>query len=259
MANVLLPPSILSLDVVNWRRGSLLLFEHLAFSVFDKCFCCVLGASGVGKSSLLRLLANLTDAEDSWDQHSLTDHTGENPKLLPVYMDQDDQLLPWLNVLENITFGAKLRGQRPEIDRAEQLAARVGLVAQMNHFPHQLSGGMRQRVSLARTLYEDRPVVLLDEPFAKLDALTRHQLQDLTFELLMGKAVVMVTHDPTEAARLAQRLIVMRAGVLQGQVEFIELSTPDRIPPRPFLAEDVLRCERQVLEQLGLWHSWGME
>jgi putative hydroxymethylpyrimidine transport system ATP-binding protein len=124
-------------------------------------------------------------------------------------MGQQDFLFPWARALDNVMLGAKLRGQRPERDRAMHLLERVGLQGRERALPAELSGGMRQRVALARTLYEQRPIVLMDEPFSALDAITRARIQALAAELLSGCTVLLITHDPMEACRLGHHLLVL--------------------------------------------------
>lgn len=160
---------------------------------------CLLGRSGVGKTSLLRWLAGLLP---------------EAPRSQPVaYMAQSDLLLPWLSVIDNVLLGYRLRADRAALAAAEgqarALLAEVGLGDRLDDSPAQLSGGMRQRAALARTLCEDRPVVLMDEPFAHLDAVTRLELQDLAARLLAGRTAVLVTHDPLEALRVGHHIRVL--------------------------------------------------
>jgi putative hydroxymethylpyrimidine transport system ATP-binding protein len=160
---------------------------------------CLLGRSGVGKTSLLRWLAGL-----------LPDTARSQPV---AYMAQSDLLLPWLSVLDNVLLGYRLRGGaaalRAAEPRARALLAEVGLAGRLDDLPSRLSGGMRQRTALARTLCEDRPVVLMDEPFAHLDAVTRLELQDLAARLLAGRTAVLVTHDPLEALRIGHQIRVL--------------------------------------------------
>ena len=160
---------------------------------------CLLGRSGVGKTSLLRWLAGLLPGT-------------ERPQPL-AYMAQRDLLLPWLNILDNVLLGYRLRGDAAALKaaapRARTLLAEVGLDNRLDDRPETLSAGMRQRVALARTLCEDRPVVLMDEPFAHLDAVTRLELQDLAARLLAGRTVILVTHDPLEALRLGHQVRVL--------------------------------------------------
>ncbi|MBV9509663.1 MAG: ABC transporter ATP-binding protein, partial [Caulobacteraceae bacterium] len=126
-----------------------------------------------------------------------------------AYMAQQDLLYPWLDVLQNVMLGSRLRGKAGDADRARELLARVGLGDRATALPAQLSGGMRQRAAIARTLYEDRPIVLMDEPFSALDAITRARIQDLAAELLQGRTTLLITHDPLEACRLGHRLFVL--------------------------------------------------
>jgi len=129
-------------------------------------------------------------------------------------MAQQDRLLPWLSALDNVLLGYRLRGdeaaRRKAEPRARALLAEVGLGDRLNDLPRTLSGGMRQRAALARTLCEDRPVILMDEPFAHLDAVTRLDLQDLAVRLLAGRTAVLVTHDPLEALRVAHEVRILQ-------------------------------------------------
>ncbi len=171
-----------------------------------------------------------------------------------AYMAQRDLLLPWLSVLDNVLLGRRLR--RETIDaavkgRAAALLAAVGLSEAAGLRPDALSGGMRQRAALARTLFEDRPVVLMDEPFSAVDAITRVRLQDLAADLLRGRTVLLVTHDPLEALRLGQRIFVMagRPATLGEPLE------PAGLAPRPVDDERVLALQGELLRRLAAAHS----
>lgn len=195
-----------SLRAARLVYGGLVLFDNLNLELPSGGFTCLLGPSGIGKSSLLRLLAGLTPPGVSGELRG-----GDGLPLTGrvAYMAQQDLLLPWLNVLHNVTLGSRLRGERAHRHRALDLLARVGLADVALARPETLSGGMRQRVALARTLMEDRPVVLMDEPFSGLDALTRLRLQTLAAELLADRTVLLVTHDPLEALRLGKQILIM--------------------------------------------------
>ena len=166
-----------------------------------------------------------------------------------AYMAQQDLLLPWLSVIDNVCLSHRF--QNPVSDKAQQtnqaleLLAAVGLADHASTMPDQLSGGMRQRVALARTLMQDKPVVLMDEPFSALDALTRHKLQSLACELLRDKTVVLITHDPQEAVRLADNLYVLQGTPANAQ----SLSVPNTATPR-VLDGECAELQQAILDQL---------
>jgi putative hydroxymethylpyrimidine transport system ATP-binding protein len=164
------------------------------------------------------------------------------------YMAQADSLMPWLSVLDNVLIGYRLRGEHTALlrEQAMSLLAKVGLAKVALLRPDALSGGMRQRAALARTLLEDRPIVLMDEPFSALDAITRLQLQELAAELLVGRTVLLVTHDPLEALRLGHVVYVM-AG-LPAQLQ-LALSLPGSLPRDP-TAPNLLTHHAELLHQL---------
>ena len=191
-----------------FRVGGQPVFSGLDLAVQPGEWTCLLGPSGVGKSTVLRLLAGLDTG--GVFEGEIRGMSGA------AYMAQSDLLAPWLDITGNVTLGARLRGERPDTARARELIRRVGLAGHETKKPQELSGGMRQRAALARTLMEDRPVALLDEPFSALDAATRATCQELAFELLAGRTVLLVTHDPAEAARLGHAVHIMGAeGITQ--------------------------------------------
>ncbi|MDE0968352.1 MAG: ABC transporter ATP-binding protein [Octadecabacter sp.] len=183
------------------------LFEAVTLHIPAGQWTCLLGRSGVGKSTILRLILGLETA-GQFDGVVFTDDG------LPIdgrasYMAQSDLLLPWLNLRENVVLGARLRGETPNLAKADAMIERVGLTDHYAKKPAALSGGMRQRAALARALMEDRPIVLLDEPFSALDAGTRADMQDLTADVLIGRTVLLVTHDPAEACRLGHNISLL--------------------------------------------------
>ncbi|MEM7318651.1 MAG: ABC transporter ATP-binding protein [Pseudomonadota bacterium] len=187
--------------------GDHTLFDRLAVTLESGQWTCLLGGSGVGKSTILRLIAGLDTGAAFLGSISASDGAPVIPRV--AYMAQDDLLLPWASVTDNIALGARLRGDRVDRTRLETLMQRVRLSEHAHKKPSALSGGQRQRVALARTLMEDRAIILLDEPFSALDARTRAEMQELAAELLKGRTVLLVTHDPGEAARLGHKIIVM--------------------------------------------------
>jgi len=215
-----------------------LLFDGLELALERGRWTCLLGPSGVGKSSLLRVIAGLERLESG----NLSVLGGASV----AYMAQQDLLMPWLSALGNVCLGARLRGEKPDHERALALLGRVGLGAEADALPRTLSGGMRQRVALARTLMEDRPIVLMDEPFSALDAITRMRLQELASGLLAGRTVLLVTHDPLEALRLGERIYVMA-----GRPASLQLAAaPDGPPPRKPGDRSLQALHAELLEQL---------
>ena len=231
----------LTVGVHGLAHDGELLFDRLSFRLEGGRWTCLLGPSGVGKTSLLRLIAGLVSG-------ALVSADDNRPLERRIaFMAQQDLLLPWLPVLENVILGFRLRGagaaeRRRLRARARELLALVGLERQAEAMPATLSGGMRQRVALVRTLMEDRPVVLMDEPFSALDAVTRHRLQEQAAELLADRTVLLVTHSPLEALRLGHRVYVLsgRPAVPRGPL------SPKGRPPRD-LADPVLLAQQAEL------------
>ncbi|MFT4727972.1 MAG: putative hydroxymethylpyrimidine transport system ATP-binding protein [Granulosicoccus sp.] len=229
------------INAVALRLQAHAVFDGLSLTLSGGEYHCVLGRSGVGKTSLLNLIAGSVVP----DSGEVTNDQGGSLGGQVAYMFQDDGLLPWLTVLNNVQMGVRLRGERSRAteERALHLLSSVGLDDWAGALPGTLSGGMRQRVALARTLVEQCPVILMDEPFSKLDAITREELQVLACDLLKDKTVVMVTHDPSEALRIAHTIVVMHSGSSAGLSEF-------RLPSEPFRARD----HKDVLSlQSELW------
>lgn len=218
------------------------IFGPLALRAPAGEWTCLLGPSGVGKSTIMRLIAGL-GAEVTFEGE-VTACDGAPLGRRVALMAQDDLLLPWLDVTANVTLGARLRGMAPQRDRALRVLERVGLAGHATKRPHALSGGQRQRAALARTLMEDRPVVLLDEPFSALDARSRALMQDLAAEVLAGRTVLHVTHDAAEAARLGQHILLMtRDGIAS--------VTPPQDPvPRLYDAPQTLAFQGRLLRLL---------
>lgn len=217
------------------------LFKNIEFSLFTGGWTCLLGPSGVGKTTILRLFASL---ETHGQFEGAIGFTNGDPVPACAYMAQQDLLMPWLNVLENVCLGASLRGEMADRKRAHDLVVRVGLSDHIEKKPGQLSGGMRQRAALARTLMEDQPLVLLDEPFSALDATTRADMQELAHELLTGRTVLLVTHDPGEAARLGDQIFILKE---TGLSEAASKNESDIVAAE---APDTLRLQALLLSKL---------
>ena len=225
------------------RYGGAFLIRDLDFVLPGGRWTCLLGPSGVGKSSLLRVIAGLAPLDRG--EVLCTDGRPLAGRL--AWMSQRDDLLPWLSVTDNVTLGARLRGEPADRAQALELLARVGLCEQKDQLPATLSGGQRQRAALARTLMEDRPVVLMDEPFSALDAITRARLQVLAAGLLAGRTVLLVTHDPLEALRLGHRIQVMTGhpARIEGAIE------PAGPPPRDLHDPALLARQGDLLARLA--------
>jgi putative hydroxymethylpyrimidine transport system ATP-binding protein len=239
--------------VINISQAALaykkqIIFENINLFLNAGEWIALLGPSGVGKTSLLRMIAGLNS------QDEITSGTVQANNGMPVhqqiaYMAQTDLLLPWLTVLDNILLGFKLRHEKQlladKINQAKILLKKVGLADAVNLYPKQLSGGMRQRAALIRTLIEDKPIILMDEPFSAVDAITRYKLQDLSAELLKTKTVLFVTHDPLEALRLANKIYVMKK---QDNLQLVaDLKSP---APRSIANDEVMTLQNELYQQL---------
>ncbi len=212
-------------DVLTAVRG-------VSFSVRDGEVVSLIGPSGCGKSTLLSIGSGLTapsEGEACVDGARL-----EGPNAEVALMLQKDLLLPWRTVAENVMLGVEIQGMPlPERkQRAQELLSNFNLAEFSNHYPHQLSGGMRQRVALARTLAVDPHVLLLDEPFSAVDAQTRIVLQRELAQTLQraGKTALLITHDLAEAVTLSDRVLVMsrRPGTI---IDEITIDMPQRDNP----------------------------
>ncbi len=205
--------------------------QYVSLTVRAGEFAAVAGPSGCGKSTLLNLIAGLQEPDSG---EVLIDGRADAPRLGRVgYVHQRDLLLPWRTAFGNALLGLELSGvpAAEAESRTRALAERFGLGDALDKYPARLSGGMRQRVALLRALLPDRGLLLLDEPFGALDAITRSDLQYWLGGVLdrSGKAVVLVTHDVEEALLLADRVLVM-AGPPGRVIDAIEVDLPR---PRP--------------------------
>jgi NitT/TauT family transport system ATP-binding protein len=202
------------------RDPSPWVIQGLSFSVAEGEFLTIVGPSGAGKTTLLNMIAQIdiaTGGEIRFDSGAapVSDAKALRPGLdcRIGYVTQDDNLLPWRTTLQNVLFPLQVQGRLDDKTRgrAEMLVRTVGLAGFEKHYPHELSGGMRKRAALIRTLVYDPPVILMDEPFGALDAQTRTQLQDDLLRLwnLGRKTIIFVTHDIAEAIALGDRLLVL--------------------------------------------------
>ncbi len=223
-------------DRVNLDFEGKPLFQDLSLTLNGGQTTCILGPSGCGKSTLLKLIAGVSPlAYSGTIQFSSIAQAPNNV----AWMGQNDLLLPWLSLLDNVLLGARLRQEINEQRRTKalQMITEAGLAGYEQALPGTLSGGMRQRGALLRTLMEDRPILLMDEPFSALDALTRVRLQNLAARLTKTATVILVTHDPMEALRLGHRIIVLAGTPIRVAETLIPEGTPPREAGRSTLSE----------------------
>ena len=186
----------------------------MSFSVSEGEFVSVVGPSGCGKTTLLMCLAGLYSADRGEIVFSGARVDGATPGVSVVFQDYSRSLLPWKNNLDNVVFGMRRiehASTAQKRDAAREILSNVGLAGFETHFPWQLSGGMQQRVAIARALAGRARLLLMDEPFAAVDAQTRAEMQDLVLELAARykQTCLLVTHDVDEAVYVADRVIVL--------------------------------------------------
>jgi ABC-type nitrate/sulfonate/bicarbonate transport system ATPase subunit len=226
--------------------GALEVLRDINFEVGQGEIVALLGASGCGKSTLLNIISGLLPADGGELHLNGQPASAFDGWRRVAYMFQEDRLLPWRSVRDNVAFGLEAapmpRSER--LERANAVLSLVGLESFAGAWPHQLSGGMRSRVALARSLVVDPSLLLMDEPFSKLDPQTRSQMHDevLRLQALTGATIVFVTHDVEEAVVLADRVVVLKPR--PGRVEEIAAVTLPR--PRVPTDKDVTELTRQL-------------
>ena len=221
------------------RGKNLSVLENINLTIEDGELVCLLGPSGCGKTTLLRLIAGLdhpTSGEIIANGEVVEKPSGDRAVIFQQY-----SLFPWLTVLQNVTFGLEISGGSKEenVQAAERYLTSVGLLDFKDSYPHELSGGMKQRVAIIRSLLNHSPILLMDEPFSALDMQNRHKLQ----EQLIGvwkrfeNTIVFVTHDVDEAVFLADKIVLLdkNPGRIAEVIE-IELERPRKRDSEEFLA-----------------------
>ncbi|MES2126695.1 MAG: ABC transporter ATP-binding protein [Pseudomonadota bacterium] len=244
--------------VFDTRKGGFHALADINLSVAQGEFITLIGHSGCGKSTLLNLIAGLTEASEGVLLCAGREIAGPSPERAVVF--QNHSLLPWLTCFDNVylaverVFGGK-EGKAQLRERTNAALALVGLTHASAKRPNEISGGMKQRVGIARALSMEPKVLLMDEPFGALDALTRAHLQDELLRIVAktGSTVVMVTHDVDEAVLLSDRIVMMSNGPAAtiGEIVSVRLARPrDRVA----LAHDALYIEYRTRVLEFLYH-----
>ena len=223
--------------------------EGINFEVKDGEFVCLVGKSGCGKTTLLRIIAGLE--QPSAGEVLIDKKLVGRPDPLVGMVFQEDRLFPWRTVRRNIEFGLELRkmAKNSRHQVVENYLRLVGLEGFADAFPHELSGGMKQRAAIARVLANEPGVLLMDEPFGALDAQTRNQMQEELLEIWSyhSRTVLFVTHSVDEAVTLADRILVLTSHPGHIQCEY-QLTMPR---PRDRLSSEVIEFRRKILTDLN--------
>ena len=232
------------------RGKNLSVLEDINLTIDDGEFVCLLGPSGCGKTTLLRLIAGLdnpTSGEVVANGEVVEKPSGDRAVIFQQY-----SLFPWLTVLQNVTFGLEMSGGSKEenIQAAERYLQSVGLLEFKDSYPHELSGGMKQRVAIIRSLLNHSPILLMDEPFSALDMQNRHKLQ----EQLIGvwkrfkNTIVFVTHDVDEAVYLADKIVLLD----KNPGKIAEVISVDLERPRKRESQEFLEIQESIVENLDM-------
>jgi NitT/TauT family transport system ATP-binding protein len=231
---------VLEAHGVNVAFGAQQILRDVSFSVDEQEFVCLVGPSGCGKTTLLRTLAGLTPVSSGRALFNGDQVRGPQTALAVVFQDYGRALLPWRTVTGNVALALEARGipSSEHGPRIAPLLEKLRLAEHAGKFPSQLSGGMQQRLQIARCLAQEPQVLLMDEPFGSLDAITRQELQDEVARLAKDerRTVVFVTHDLEEAIYLGDRVIALAAGSDNRAGRIAEIVTIDLPRPRTQLA-----------------------
>lgn len=241
----------LSVDRVSLGYPGLPVLDRVAFDVAPGEFVAVIGPSGCGKSTLFDVVAGLTRPDTGRIMVDGADATGEVTHV--AYMPQRDLLFPWRTVLDNTTLGLEVAGvrRRDARSRAQALFGPFGLAGFEDARPGELSGGMRQRAALLRTVVQDRTLLLLDEPFGALDALTRTDMQAWLADIRdrFGWTVLLVTHDVREAVFLSDRVVVLGPRPARVRAD-VPVALPRPRDPSLVTSPDYVGVEAELLAAL---------
>lgn len=229
------------------ETGMVTALEEVSFRTYRREFLSIIGPSGCGKSTLVRVLSGLDQATSGrvlLDGRAVVEPGPERGMVFQGYT-----LFPWLTVKKNVMFGLEVAGKGRTIAESEALQwiEMVGLADFANHYPHQLSGGMKQRVAIARALANQPRVLLMDEPFGALDAQTRARMQSYLMQIWRNVdiTIIFITHDLDEAVYLSDRILVLDAK--PGRVrEMIEVPVPQPRVPRQHLSPEFLATKNHL-------------
>ncbi|QYR24181.1 ABC transporter ATP-binding protein [Paenibacillus sp. sptzw28] len=236
----------LELRNVEKSYGGRKVLHDVSFSVDPHQFICILGHSGCGKSTVLNMIAGYLRPDRG--EITVMGKPVDGPSKTRGLVFQEHALFPWFNVLDNVAFGPEVQGSSKKAarEKAMHFLKLVGLADYAASYPHQLSGGMKQRVGIARALAGEPDILLMDEPFGALDILTREmmQMELLRIWLKLKPMVLFVTHSIDEAIHLADRIIVMKDGAIAADVEIAD----ER--PRRLLVPHLVEIKEQLEEML---------
>ena len=256
------PPPLLGFDGVAIHLGGREILSPTSFEVARGEFVCIVGPSGCGKTTLLRAASGLVQASGGQVRRHGRPVTQPSRAVAFVFQDYGRALLPWRTVRGNVSLALEAAGVAAD-QRASRIAVvldKVGLAAHAQKFPAQLSGGMQQRVQIARCLAQGPELLLMDEPFGALDALTRHGLQDEVARLVRheGLTVLFVTHDLEEALYLGDRVIALQSNPGPGRPSLARMLDVPLPRPRDQLTTkehpDFLRLRRELFAFIELGH-----
>lgn len=237
----------LHLEHIEISYGGAPVLRDFSLSLQEGEFVSLVGPSGCGKSTLLSVIAGTLQAERGYVRVDGETVAGISPHF--SLMPQDDLLLPWLSVLDNVCLYGKVHGDlRALRTRAMESLSTFGLSGYEQSYPEELSGGMRQRAAFLRTALSPSDILLLDEPFASLDVITREEMQDwlLNLRRLLGRTVLLVTHDIEEAMYLSDRVLVLGGRPAEVRAEF-SMKQEDR--NRAWLMEQTQR-KKEIYQAL---------
>lgn len=238
----------LTVEQVQKKFGERTILENVNLTVNDNEFICILGHSGCGKSTLLNMVAGYMFPDEG--TLKMNGKAIEGPARERGMVFQDHALFPWYTVLENVAFGPEVQGTpKPQArERAMDFLKMVGLDAYAHHYPADLSGGMKQRVGIARALASHPDVLLMDEPFGALDILTRDLMQRELRRIYekLKTTILFVTHSISEAVYLADRIVVMKHGAI-AEIFEVNMQHP-RTFETPGFGEMMGKIERLLME-----------